>query len=214
MTSARYLVVVAGAEPATTDALATALRDDGTVRTAYSTDALLESLDAEVDVVVVDSDLPDGPLGPLLAAVREHDHDCQVGVLAEHAAVPEARSDDVDAVVRRDESAVRESVEWLATRARYRQRLDEYYELAEERATLSDESDGEERKRLDRVERQLDALRRDLAAGFRRLDDESVFDAALSPRDRSLESDDADDADSDDADDAGSEDAGSEDDDR
>lgn len=190
MNSARHLVVVASAEPTVTDALAAALRDDGTVRTAYSTETLLESLDAEVDVVVIDSDLPDGPLDQLLADVREQEHDCQVAVLAERPAATESRAA-VDAFVRRDEAAVRETVEWLAARARYRQRLDEYYELAEERAAMADESE-EEGERLDRIERQLDALRRDLAAGFRRLDDESVFDAALSPRDRSLGSDDGD----------------------
>ncbi|WP_135366390.1 hypothetical protein [Halosimplex halophilum] len=182
MAPARHLVVVAGGEPAATDALATALRDDGTVRTAYSPDALRESLDAEVDVVLVDVDLVDGPIDPLLTDVRAREFDCQVGVSTPDPERTAAETDAaVDAVVERDRAAVRETVRWLAGRARYRARLEEFYDLSERRAELTGADDDAARDRLDR---QLDRLRRDLAELFDDLDEGSAFDAALAPDER------------------------------
>ncbi|WP_436929328.1 hypothetical protein [Halosimplex halobium] len=182
MPPARHLVVVAGAEAAVTDALATALRDDGTVRTAYSADALRESLDAEVDVVLVDIDLVDGPVDALLADVRAREFDCQVGVSTPDPERTAAETDAADAVVERDRTAVRETVRWLARRARYRARLEEFYDLSERRAELTDADDDAR----DRLDRQLDRLRRDLAELFDDLDEGSAFDAALAPDEREL----------------------------
>lgn len=187
MASERHLVVVAGADPAATDALASALRDDGTVRTAYSTEALDESLDAEVDVVLVDVELADGSVDPLLDDVRAREFDCQLGAIASEPERTTAGTDTVvDAVVERDSAAVRETVRWLAARARYRARLEEFYDLAERRATLT--ADGDDEGALDRLDRQLDRLRRDLGEMFDGLDDVSAFDAALAPAERGLES--------------------------
>ncbi|QLH79582.1 response regulator transcription factor [Halosimplex rubrum] len=183
MPPARHLVVVAGAEPAATDALASALRDDGTVRTAYSADALRESLDEEVDVVLVDAELVDGSIDSLLTDVRAREFDCQVGVSVSDSGRTAVETDTVDAVVRRDPVAVRETVQWLAARARYRAGLEEFYDLAERRAALADEEDA-----LDRLDRQLDRLRHDLAEMFDGLDDTSAFDAALAPEERDLDS--------------------------
>mgnify|MGYP000286002760 CR=1 FL=1 len=186
MASARHLVVVAGAEPAATDALASALRDDGTVRTAYSADALRESLDAEVDVVLVDAELVDGSLDSLLTDVRTREFDCQIGVTTADPDDSVALETHVDTVVGREPEAVREAVQWLATRARYRGRLDEFYDLAERRASLAD---GErDQAALDRLDRQLDRLRRDLDDLSEDLGEDSVFDAALSPDERALAS--------------------------
>jgi hypothetical protein len=187
MASARHLVVVAGAEPAATDELAAALRDDGTVRTAYSADALRESLDAEVDVAVVDAALVDGPLDPLLSDIRTREFDLQVCVSApEPRRSSVATHEAVDAVVARDRAAVRERVRWLAARARYRRQLEEFYDLAERRAALIEDETGDEGERLDRLDRQLDRLQRTLDELFADIDDGSVFDAALSPDEREL----------------------------
>jgi len=187
MASARHLVVVAGAEPAAVDELAAALRDDGTVRTAYSADALRESLDTEVDVALVDAALVDGALDSLLSDLRGCEFDCQIGVLVSEPARASLATDaTVDAVVARDREAVRETVQWLAARARYRRQLEALYDLAERRATVTD-ADGDG-SALDRLDRQLDRLRRDLDELFGDLDDASVFDAALAPGERDLAS--------------------------
>jgi len=189
MASVRHLVVVAGDDHAAVDALAGTLRDDGTVRTAYSVDALTESLDAAVDVVLVDGALSDRPVSAVLDDLDSRDIGCQVAVLdTDPDATRDALAGAADAVLPWDEAAVRGTVRRLAARARYRTRLDECYALAEERAKLDDTADGTDVERLDR---RLDRLRHDLSAEFERIDDTSAFDAALGPDERRLATDDA-----------------------
>lgn len=188
MNSGRYLVVVAGADAGAVDAMAAALRDDGAVRTAYSLEALLETVDDEVDVVLVDRGLGGGPLDDVLDEIRARDAGCQVALLdtdADRDRWPCDSNSPIDAVVSWDEDAVRETVSQLGARARYRRRLDEFYALAEERAALGDEAD-EATPERDRLDGQIERLRRDLEDEFRRIDDTSAFDAALSPRERDL----------------------------
>jgi len=187
MASVGHLVVVAGGNHAAVDALAETLRDGGTVRTAYSVDALAESLDPTVDIVLIDGALPDRPLSAALQDLGARDLGCQIAVIAgDPDAVRDELDGAADAVLPRDEETVRKTVPRLAARARYRTRLDEYYALAEERArsTIADED-----ANLDRLERRLDRLRRNLAAEFERIDDSSAFDAALGPDDRRLDTD-------------------------
>lgn len=195
MTSGRHLVALAGADAEAVDAMAAALRNDGAVRTAYGPAALLESLDDEVDVVLVDRDLGDEPIDAVLEAVRDRSAASQVALVerdSDRARRPFA-DEHVDAVVPWDEDAVREAVSRLAARAQYRRRLDEYYALAEARTSVVDEDD--EPSHLDgeggtpdhdRLERRMERLRRELADGFRRIDDASAFDAALSADERDL----------------------------
>jgi len=188
MASVRHLVVVAGDDHAAVDALAESLRDDGTVRTAYSVDALAESLNAAVDVVLVDRALPDRPVSAVLDELGARDTGCQLAVLASDADVTRDDLDGtVDAVLPWNEAAVRETVRRLAARARYRTRLDEYYALAEERASRDGDADDADIERLDR---RLDRLRQTLSAEFERIDDTSAFDAALGPDERRLATDD------------------------
>lgn len=186
MTPDRYLVIAAGADPTATDDLAATLRDAATVRTAYDDAALADSLDEEVDVVLVDPGPAGVSLERLSTELRERGLVCQVGALAADPA-PATDSPAVDAHVSRDDGEIRDAVDRLGTRARYRKRLDEYYALAAERAEHSDGAAGaaaaRERERLDR---HLERLRRDLEEAYRRLDTESVFEVALSrtPDDR------------------------------
>lgn len=138
MTTARHLVVVAGAESAATDGLVSDLRAEFAVRTAYDRESLTASLDDEVDVVVVDDDLPDCSPEAVRTHVRERDLDCQVGVLIDRsAAEPPGERPAVDGYVRRGDDDPTDPVERLALRAHYRKRLSEFYELAEEYADLS-----------------------------------------------------------------------------
>jgi len=215
MTAARSLVVVASVEPDVTDDLAEALRDRFTVRTAYSADGLLASLDSEVDVLLVDREFPGLPLDALRDRKRERSARWQVGLLTDDPVTEPADSGEsgpavpgVDAAVptpgAASERAVRDAVDHLARRAQYQKRLEEYYAVAEEYAELtadgndssdaeSDEADpdtgadgdpnpatddGSEAER-DCLERHLERLRSDLAETFQRLDDQSVFEAAL-----------------------------------
>lgn len=151
MAAARYLVVVAGAESGGTDALADALRDAFAVRTAYSGADLAATLDAEVDAVLVDPETPGVSASSLRALCRERDLQCLVGLLTDERSVvasdPPAADSPVDDPRVVDEYLPRpapgdpgadwlETVESLAVRARYRKRLEEYYDLAEEYAAV------------------------------------------------------------------------------
>ncbi|MFB6140195.1 MAG: hypothetical protein ABEJ26_07145 [Halosimplex sp.] len=182
MTPPRHLVVLAGADPTAVDALAATLREDGSVRTAYSLDALFESLDEEVDVALVDRALPDESVAAVVAEVRERAVDCQVAVVASEQDLRSSPSHGADAAVAWEGEAARETVDRLATRARYRDRLEEFYDLAEQRAAL----DSDEESAVDRLDRHLDRLRRDLNDGFDRLDGPDAFEAALSRDERHL----------------------------
>jgi len=192
MAAARHLVVVAGADPPTTDALAETLRDGFAVRTAYRQPDLVASLDCEVDVVLVDTDLPNFDAETLRDRLQG-DH-CQVGILTDGSAA-ERRSDSpaaarslADARVDpaadgdHDDPALREAVERLAARAHYRKRLEEYYEVADEYARLAaggaDANDPERERLADH----LDRLRADLAEAYDALESGAAFDAALGSR--------------------------------
>ncbi|MFB6150437.1 MAG: hypothetical protein ABEJ40_01400 [Haloarculaceae archaeon] len=131
MTTARHLVVVAGAGPSMTDALADALRDTCTVRTAYDVAEVVDRLDGEVDVVLVSPDLSPDAADAVVDAVESRELDCQVALLAEDRnRGPSAPRIDAVVAPSTPRAHVCETVEWLATRASYRKALEEYYELA------------------------------------------------------------------------------------
>jgi hypothetical protein len=215
MAAARHLVVVGGADASTTDALADALRDEFAVRTAYSQADLLASLDEEVDVVLVDPRLSDFEASRLRERLDGRGLDCQVGVLTdervETATDARTRAALADAFVTvspgSDDDAWRTAVSRLATRARYRKRLEEYYDIADEYAALVVDTTGDEaaaantegdddapdrtdgatdeaedstvEAERERLADLLDRLRADLADAYDDLDDESLFDVAI-----------------------------------
>jgi len=182
MVAVRPLVVVAGAEPSVTDDLADRLRETCVVRTAYSTEEVLDRLDAEVDVVLVAPGLGPEAVERVRRSVDERGLPCRIGLLD---ASPAGGDEDRDG----DESpsgaensppvvdpsgtdrAVRADVEHLATLAQYRTALDEYFALAR-RETEGETRGDDPQNRLGYVRGRLD----DVAAD---LDTASLFEAAL-----------------------------------
>lgn len=176
MAAARHLVVVARADPATTDALADVLRETCAVRTAYSRADVLDRLDEEVDVVLLDPDVETGAVSVVGEALADRGLPCQFGLLAEDS---DADADGVHAVVSpsAEDEALRETVEWLATRAAYCRALDEYYDVALAVAESEETDDlAAERRRLSG---RLDRLQSDLDEAAADLDAVSLFEAAL-----------------------------------
>lgn len=186
MATVRHLVVVASAEPATTDSLADLLRDTFTVRTAYSASEVVDRLDPDVDVVLVDRELETGdeaagegpdPVDAVRDAVSAEDLNCQIGLLGA------ATADDTgaDAVVSptMSDRAVRDEVVQLATRARYRKTLDQFYELARTTAQLRGSADVQAER--DRLEQRLDRLGRRLDEAAEPLDTATLFETVLDP---------------------------------
>jgi len=156
----RHLVVVASPDPSTTDKLADLLRGSCTVRTAYTTAEIRERLDPSVDVVLVDPDLSPDAVGSVRTDVAARDLECQVGILAPRTV--EEGPDDVVVSPAAPGEEVHDRVTQLATRARYRKTLEEYYGLASASARLEDDDAAEERDRLqarlERLSRRLDEV--------------------------------------------------------
>ena len=169
MVAARPLVVVAGAEPSVTDDLADRLRESCIVRTAYSTDEVLDRLDADVDVVLVAPGLGPGGVGRIRRAVEERELPCRLGRLDDES---EAVGTD-NAVVDPSwaDQTLRSEVDHLATLAQYRTALDEYFTLAQRNAG-GDDTGNDPQERLSHARERLD----DAAAD---LDPSSLFEAAL-----------------------------------
>jgi uncharacterized NAD(P)/FAD-binding protein YdhS len=173
MATVRALVVLGGA-PATADELADVLRDAFTVRTAYSTEEVLDRLDPAVDVVLVGQDLS---VGTVRETVTERGLDCQVGLVARTG-----EDSRVDTVVSPDapDGTIREEVQRLATRARYRKTLEEYYDLSRTAAELRS-GDGDVRDELDTLQRRLDRLRRRLDEAADPIDTATLFETVFDP---------------------------------
>jgi hypothetical protein len=169
MVAARPLIVVAGAEPPVTDDVADRLRESCVVRTAYSTDEVLDRLDADVDVVLVASGLGPDAVGRIQRAVEERELPCRVGRLTDEC---DDGSGATDAVVDPSwaDRRLRAELARLATLAQYRTALDEYFTLA--RRSAGDDTDEVPQDRLAYVRERLD----DAAAD---LDSSSLFEAAL-----------------------------------
>lgn len=95
------------------DAFARALSTEYDVRTAYTVADARESLDPDVDVVLLDRRLPDGSGDELLEEIRERDYECGVAVVS---AIEKSSELDCDAYVTKPLSGadeVRETVDDL-----------------------------------------------------------------------------------------------------
>ena len=174
LVTVRHLVIVGSEDPSTTDELAAVLRDTCTVRTAYSTPEVLDRLEPDVDVVLVDPGLGEDSVETVRDAVAGRELDCQFGVLS--TGTDDRTDDDIQVSVAASERDFREQVEQLATRARYRKTLEEYYELVQASAELRAEDLPAQR---DQVQRRLEALGRRLDDAAAPLDAEALFRAVL-----------------------------------
>lgn len=172
MTDERTAILVAGSDPGTVDRLAARLRRDWAVRTAYGADAAIRVVHDEAAVAVFDDRLP-GTRDRLLPALRAAPGDCRAILLADDGAEPASRCVDRRMARPADPDAVANAVEELWLRARYDELVEEYYDLAVERAAL-------EREHCDpgassEVHRRLDEVRSDIDDVLDALDDHGAF---------------------------------------
>lgn len=154
------------------DTYAIWLRDDYDVRTAYNGESALETIDGDVDVVLLDRRMPDMSGGDVLERIRDAGHDVRVSMLT--AVEPDVDIVDmgfdeylVKPVTRED---VIDVVERLLARADYDDDVQEYFAVSEKVATLETELSPEERGESEEYQRLTD----------RKADLEDDVDAALS----------------------------------
>jgi len=168
------VVIVGDVNPSATDRCAASLRAAFVVHTAYDGDAVLDSLDESVDVVLVTPSLPEFSLHTLYQRRTAGEAYFQVGLLTDASETPQWIDAVIDPAVDADDLG--RIVRWLATRAIYRKRLDTFYDLASKHASLAD---GETSADPGQLEARLDQLRAEIDDAVADLDDESLFEVAL-----------------------------------
>jgi DNA-binding response OmpR family regulator len=182
MTESPAVVLVVDDEPDVADSYAAFMRDRYEVRTAYSGEAALDSLEG-VDVVLLDRRMPDMFGDEVLAAIRDRGVDCRVAMVT--AVDPDVEIIDMefdDYVVKpvtREE--VLDTVERLLRVAQYERTLREYYRVTRKCVTLSDAGTGgdiESDPEFSALTERRDQLRERLestAEGFADDDFETLF---------------------------------------
>lgn len=95
------------------DGVARALSSEYDVRTAYTVEEAQESLDPDVDAVLLDRRLPDGSGDDLLEEIRDGDHDCRVAMVSGESPDPDLDCDTYVTKPLAGTDAVQETVEEL-----------------------------------------------------------------------------------------------------
>lgn len=167
------VVLVADGDPSVTDEIATVLRDEYTVRSAYDSADALASLDPDVSVALLDPDIGGLSARRVLDRVRTAAADCQVAALTDDAVDLERTAFDDYLVKPVAPDRLRETVDRLGRRATYRTTLEAYYRTATRRAEAeTDDERAELDDRLSRLDERLDEV-------FGTLDGAEAYDAAL-----------------------------------
>ena len=134
----RATILVVDDEPAVADVYAAQLRDRYAVETAYSGEAALSTLDAAVDVVLLDRRMPDLSGDEVLSAIREKRHDTRVAMVTavdpDFDIIEMPFDDYVPKPVSKE--ALFQTIEQLLLYADYEEGLRECYSLTAKHAAL------------------------------------------------------------------------------
>jgi DNA-binding response OmpR family regulator len=174
-------VLVVDDEQEVADVYALRLRDAFDTRVAYSGNGALESMDVDVDVVLLDRRMPDISGDEVLEQIREKGYDCRVIMLT-------AVDPGIDIVdmpfddylckpVEKDDLV--EAIEQQLEVIRHDDTLSEYFELTSKLALLESElsdEEAEDNEELEALQQQVETLREELEEALDGLDDiESAF---------------------------------------
>lgn len=156
-------VLVVDDEEGLADLYAIWLRDRYTVETAYDGEAALAALDEDVDVVLLDRQMPGVSGDDVLETVRERGLDCRVAMVT--AVEPELDIVDLgfDDYLRKpvDRETLRETVDRLLRRSAYDETVQRYFAAARKHALLTESNDPgvTESTEFEALEDRLDDLR-------------------------------------------------------
>lgn len=166
--STQPTVLVVDDDAHVAEAYAARLRDEYAVRLAYNGEEALDSLDADVDVILLDRKMPKLSGDEVLARVREQDLNCRVAMVTGVKPDFDILDMGFDAYLMKPVSSLdlHTTVETLVTRATYDAQLQEFFALQEKRAMLEREKSqnltqhkeyAELTARIDDLKEQLDA---------------------------------------------------------
>ncbi len=156
-------VLVVDDEEGLADLYAIWLRDRHTVETAYDGEAALDALDEDVDVVLLDRQMPGVSGDDVLETIRERSLDCRVAMVT--AVEPELDIVDLgfDDYLRKpvDRETRRETVDRLLRRSAYDETVQRYFAAARKHALLTESNDPSvtESAEFETLEDRLDDLR-------------------------------------------------------
>ncbi|MCD2202614.1 response regulator transcription factor [Halobacterium sp. KA-6] len=156
-------VLVVDDEEGLADLYAIWLRDRYTVETAYDGEAALTALDEDVDVVLLDRQMPGVSGDDVLDTIRERGLDCRVAMVT--AVEPELDIVDLgfDDYLRKpvDRETLRETVDRLLRRSAYDETVQRYFAAARKHALLTESNDPSvtESTEFETLEDRLDDLR-------------------------------------------------------
>jgi len=159
-------VLVVDDEEGLADLYSIWLRDSYTVRTAYNGAEAVDELDDDVDVVLLDRQMPDRSGDEVLGTIRDRDLECRVAMVT--AVEPELDIVGLgfDDYLRKpvDRDTLREAVVRLLRRSTYDDTVQEYFSVARKHALLADSEDPSvtESAEFAQLESRLDDLRGDL----------------------------------------------------
>ncbi|HMB49717.1 MAG TPA: HalX domain-containing protein [Natronoarchaeum rubrum] len=187
MDEQRGIVLVVDDDPRVARVYAEQLRQHHTVRVAYSGEEALESLDDDVEVVLLDRRMPDLTGDEVLERIRDRGLTCQVAMVTavepDFDIIEMAFDDYLFKPVTGEQ--LLSTVDHLLRRATYDLKLQEFFAVASKRAALEAEKS---RSVLQRSEKfsdltaRFEHLREELDESLRQLDDEEAFDLVLSDR--------------------------------
>ncbi len=148
-------VLVVDDEEEVADVYALRLRNEYDTRVAYGGEDALETLDIDVDIVLLDRRMPDISGDEVLAKIREKGYDCRVIMLTAvdpGLDIVEMPFDDyLCKPVEKDDlvAAINQQLQVQ----RYGDQLSEYYEVTSKLALLESELPPQEREQSDELER-------------------------------------------------------------
>lgn len=182
------VVLVVEDDPDQAEYYARWLREFYTVRTAYTGEQALESLDESVHVVLLDRELPDMDGEAVLARIRERDLACHVAMVTAVEADVDIVEMGFDEYLRKPVDAydLKDAVDRLLSLHEYQDTLREHFALISKltalRASLPEdelESSEEVRELEARLERLRPAANRQLDELFERHSDDWVIERVV-----------------------------------
>jgi DNA-binding response OmpR family regulator len=161
-------VLIVDDEQAVADVYALRLRDEYDVRTAYGGEAALETMDEDVDVVLLDRRMPDRSGDEVLERLRDAGYDCRVIMLTAVDPGMDILEMDFDDYLCKpvEKLDLVAAIDQQLRVQRYDDRVSEYLEVTSKLALLEEElpppelDDSDElarlRERVDSLQSQLD----------------------------------------------------------
>ena len=175
-------VLVVDDERDIADLYSTWLQREYTVRTAYGPDEALEKADGEVDVLLLDRQMPKMTGDEVLERLRDYGVDCRVVMVT-------AIEPDFDIVEMGFDDyltkpvmleGLQDAVERMLTREDYDETVQEFFALSAKKATLESNKDPVELRDSDEyehLERQVERLHQQADTTVAELDDAGDFEA-------------------------------------